>query len=936
MLPMIGQHPFTKKWHLLRVPVRLGIALVLVLLTALTISAQAPTATTGAATGVGSTDATLNGTVNANGASTTVYFEYGLDTNYGSTWTADQSPVTGSTDAAVTATLSELTPNTTYHYRVVATNANGTTYGADMTFTTLPMAPTATTDSASAVGTTTATLNGTVNANGSSTTVTFQYGLSTSYGTTVTADQSPVTGSTDTAVSKAITGLTNGLTYHYRVVAVNAGGTTYGADMTFTAGATPPTATTNTATAVGTTTATLNGTVNANNNTTTVTFQYGLTTAYGRAIEANPSTVTGSSNTAVSASLSDLLPNTTYHYRVVAVNAGGTTYGADMTFTTGGSVPTATTDAASAVSSTGATLNGTVNANNDNTTVTFEYGLTTAHGTTVTADQSPVTGGSNTAVSKAITGLTNNTTYHYRVGAQNSSGTTYGADMTFYTGTAAPTATTNAASWVGPTTATLNGTVNAKNNSTTVTFEYGSTTAYGRIVSANPGTVTGSSNTAVSASLSNLSPDTTYHYRVVAQNALGTTYGADMTFTTGLRLDYGDAPDPSYPTLLASTGASHGLGSGVYLGDCVDAEDDGQPTAGADGDDTATGEVYGSGPCDDDEDGVTFTTPLYIGAMADVDVTANAACTLSAWIDFNDDGDWADAGEELFPGGQALAAGVNSLSFAVPADAAVGGTYARFRCTTDGAVTFTGQASDGEVEDYLVTVETGLDLGDAPDPSYPTLLASTGASHVLGRSVYLGACVDAELDGQPSAGADGDDTTRGVAYGTCVGGDDEDGVIFTTCLRIGVGANVDVVANAACTLSAWVDFDADSEWSDAGEELFPGGQALVAGVNSLSFAVPADAVVGTTYARFRCTTDGAVEPNGQASDGEVEDYQVIVKDPTLCPADLDGNCWVNTADLSILISQWGECEGCLADLNGNGWVNTADLSILISQWGECP
>jgi len=202
--------------------------------------------------------------------------------------------------------------------------------------------------------------------------------------------------------------------------------------------------------------------------------------------------------------------------------------------------------------------------------------------------------------------------------------------------------------------------------------------------------------------------------------------------------------------------------------------------------------------------------------------------------------------------------------------------------------------------------------------------------------VYLGACVDGEADGQPSASATGDDTNAGSpVFGTCVGTDDEDGVTFTSCLRIGQTANVDVVAHAACTLSAWIDFNADGDWADAGEELFPGGHARAAGTNSLSFAVPADAVAGTTYARFRCTTDGAVGFTGQASDGEVEDYQVTIQIATPCAADFDGNWWVNTADLSILISQWGVCTGCSADLNGNGWVNTADLSILISQWGEC-
>jgi phosphodiesterase/alkaline phosphatase D-like protein len=494
----------------------------------------APTATTNAATGIGSTTATLNGTVNANNASTIVTFEYGLDTSYGSTALAIQNPVSGSTDTAVSVTINDLLPNTTYHYRVSATNANGSANGADMTFTTLPQAPTATTNAASPVGTTTTTLNGTVNANGASTTVTFQYGLSTSYGTTITAAQSPVTGSTNTAVSRAITGLTNGITYHYRVVASNAGGTTYGADMTFTTGSTAPTAITNAASGIGTTSATLNGTVNANNSSTTVTFEYGLTTAYSRTVTAVQSPVTGSTDTAVNATPNDLMPGTTYHYRVKAVNTNGTTYGGDMTFTTL-AAPTVFTIAASSVTTTVATLNGTVNANGSSTTVTFEYGTTPSYGTTVPADQSPVTGSTPTAVSKAITGLTPNTTYHYRAVGQNANGTTYGADMTFYTSApAAPTAVTDPASFVLTNGATLNGTVNANNASTVVTFEWGPTSGapYANTVPAVPSPFAGTTNTPVRAVITGLTVSTPYYYRVVAVNANGTAYGAEMSFTT--------------------------------------------------------------------------------------------------------------------------------------------------------------------------------------------------------------------------------------------------------------------------------------------------------------------------------------------------------------------------------------------------------------------
>jgi hypothetical protein len=355
----------------------------------------------------------------------------------------------------------------------------------------------------------------------------------------------------------------------------------------------------------------------------------------------------------------------------------------------------------------------------------------------------------------------------------------------------------------------------------------------------------------------------------------------DYRVRLGPPLDLGDAPDQPYPTLLASGGAVHALGSGVYLGSCVDAEYDGQPSFAADADDmNASVTVFGICTGGDDEDGVSFTTSLLPGETAEIEVTANDACTLSAWIDFNADGDWLDAGESLFPSGQALVAGVNNLSFAVPAGAVSDRTYARFRCTTTGVTFPQGYAADGEVEDYRVVVGHLLDLGDAPDQPYPTLLANTGASHVLGSDVYLGFCVDAESDGQPSSTATGDDVNVGSpAYGSCGHISDEDGVAFLSPPYAGGTTNIAIVANAECTLSAWVDFDADGDWSDSGENIFPGGQTLVAGVNFLSFVVPAGSVEGEAYARFRCTTDGPVGFVGEASDGEVEDYMVVIGPP---------------------------------------------------------
>jgi uncharacterized repeat protein (TIGR01451 family) len=198
-----------------------------------------------------------------------------------------------------------------------------------------------------------------------------------------------------------------------------------------------------------------------------------------------------------------------------------------------------------------------------------------------------------------------------------------------------------------------------------------------------------------------------------------------------------------------------------------------------------------------------------------------------------------------------------------------------------------------------------LDFGDAPDPTYPTALASVGASHVLGSGVHLGACVDSELDGQPGAAAEGDDAAVGLStFGICtVAGDDDDGVSFTSFLVPGAAADVQVVASAACTLSAWIDFNADGDWSDAGESLFPGGVVLAPGANALSIPVPSNAVIGATMARFRCSTDGVLNPGGAASDGEVEDYRVELGQPLLAAS--------KTAALAV-------------DVNGNGFVDPGD------------
>jgi hypothetical protein len=213
------------------------------------------------------------------------------------------------------------------------------------------------------------------------------------------------------------------------------------------------------------------------------------------------------------------------------VIANGTGHiGKSNTFNVAGP-PNVTTDSPTDLTVGLATLNGTVNANNGTTDVTFEYGLGNSYGSTVTADQSPAVENTSTAFSKVITGLSPNTTYHYRTVGVNFMGTTVGNDRTVTTlqATQPPSVTTSAASGVTSTGATLNGVVNPNGSPTTYFFRWGKTTSYGQVTSTTSAG-SGTSGQSVPTSISSLSPNTTYHYRLVASNTFGITNGSDQTF----------------------------------------------------------------------------------------------------------------------------------------------------------------------------------------------------------------------------------------------------------------------------------------------------------------------------------------------------------------------------------------------------------------------
>lgn len=302
----------------------------------------APMASTLPPTNVTQAAADLHGYVNPSGQSTTGYFEYGPDAALMTPVRTPAPPASdidfGSGSGFVTRTqsLSGLTPGMPYYYRVVATNATGTSKGAILAF---HLPPDVNTGAATNIAATTATINGTVNSNGSSGTYHFDYDVDDGQPLKPTAKATALTNlassSSTSAASANLAPLLPSTTYRFRLVATNgAGGSTNGSEALFTTPAIPPTVVTGQPSYISDTKATFSGTVNPHGTATTYHFDYGKTTGYG--LRTND-VVTGPGTAAlpVFETPTDLEAKMTYHYRLVATNpaspAGGT-LGGDVSF----------------------------------------------------------------------------------------------------------------------------------------------------------------------------------------------------------------------------------------------------------------------------------------------------------------------------------------------------------------------------------------------------------------------------------------------------------------------------------------------------------------------------------------------------------------------------------------------------------------------------
>jgi FlaG/FlaF family flagellin (archaellin) len=282
-----------------------------------------------------------------------------------------------------------------------------------------------------------------------------------------------------------------------------------------------PIATTLAAVNVSANSATLTGTVFTANQTTRAWFEYGTAPSYG-AFTATNTLSPATNNVPLARALTGLTANTTYHFRLVTTNGGGSDIGAGLSFTTPAARPAVTTLTANAITSTGARLRATVNPNGLASVAWFEYGLNTSYGTVVGATNLGA-GVNNITFSNVIANLLPGRAYQFRVVATNGLGTNFGGNQSFTTPPAAPVVNTLGSDSVGATSARLVGSVNPNGAATRFFFQYGLTTNYGSVTTAT-NLAAGNLSLSLTGAVASLLPGNLYYFRALATNVAGRTW----------------------------------------------------------------------------------------------------------------------------------------------------------------------------------------------------------------------------------------------------------------------------------------------------------------------------------------------------------------------------------------------------------------------------
>jgi MYXO-CTERM domain-containing protein len=367
------------------------------------------------------------------------------------------------------------------------------------------------------------------------------------------------------AYSEAISGLLPGTTYYFCAIASNGVGTSFGEVLSMTTAAEPPSVTTEPPSNVAADSATLNGSAIPNGDAATGWFRFDTTDpgacddSFGvRAPAAGGSMLgAGLQSVAFSEAIAGLEPGVTYYYCAIASNSEGTVFGEVVSFVTGAAPPAVTTEEATDIQGTSATLAGTANPNGSETTGWFRYGDVDPG----TCDDSfgqraPTTGGvalgagtDPAPFTQLLTGLKPSTTYYYCAAASNLVGGAMFGEVLSFTTEGVPPEVKTTAPFLGTAAVTLNGVANPQGSETLAWFRFDTVDpgdcndTFGTRAPAADGTALGAESEEVPFSEDVSLPAGTYYFCAIASNDAGIAFGEVLTFAVA----EGEEPRPSDP-----------------------------------------------------------------------------------------------------------------------------------------------------------------------------------------------------------------------------------------------------------------------------------------------------------------------------------------------------------------------------------------------------
>ncbi len=518
-------------------------------------TASVPVLSTTAVASITATSATSGGTITSDGGAAL--------TAKGVCWSitanptiADSKTSDGTASGTFTSSITGLTIGTTYFVRSYATNSVGTGYGDQLSFTVT---------SSPELGATTAANSITANSVKSGGIITADRGLSVTvrgivWSTAINPDISLITKTTDGSgngtFASSITGLTSGTTYYIRSYATNSYGTSYGTQVSFTTLSVPVLAATTVATSITNTKASSGGTVTSDGGAALTAEGVCWSTNTNPTIADNK-TSDGTSTGIFTSSITGLTFGTTYYIRSYATNSLGTSYGAQVSFTTSSVPELIGTTAASSITTTSAGSGGNITSDVGSIVTLRGVVWSTAINPDISLSTKTTDGSGTGTFMSNITGLTTGSTYYVRSYATSSSGTGYGTQISFTTLSVPVLATTITATSITGTSASSGGNITSGGGSSVTARGIVWSTSSNPDVSLSTKTTDGSGIGIFASSITGLTTGTTYYVRTYATNGTGTGYGTQVSFTTfGIPVLDATTAVTSITTTSASSGGN--------------------------------------------------------------------------------------------------------------------------------------------------------------------------------------------------------------------------------------------------------------------------------------------------------------------------------------------------------------------------------------------